>query len=152
MNKALKEKIFQQERSLEMLKAIEKHLPKEDVVYIGAYVDILNPGAPESEHRYANMLTVKIGSKSAIKEVIRTFPKMFKEYRGVEFTVEAQIKTDSGLVFDAHFYMNRNLVCERKVTGQVWEDGRAATKGEMVDVVEWVCNDSILKETTIDEG
>ena len=42
--------------------------------------------------------------------------------------------------------VNRELVCERTVTGTKWVEPHPATPGYEEAIVEWICPDSIMKE------
>ena len=51
-------------------------------------------------------------------------------------------KFGPGLTY--RIFCDRGKVCERKVTGTKWVEGKPATNGHDEEIVEWICPDSLL--------
>jgi hypothetical protein len=77
-----------------------------------------------------------------LRKIAKVLGKAEKVYSGGYF----DIKRNFG-PFHIKFTADRKVVCEAKVVGQKVIPAREATPEKIVDKIEWVCTDPLLKET-----
>ena len=86
------------------------------------------------KHVYA-----RIETKEALTQIMKLFPSTQKEYSSNDLCIKA---ITEGVTFN--FFLDRSVVCKKKVIGKHWEPG-FMMGGKMVEDIEWECNPSILK-------
>lgn len=117
------------------------------------YADIIEQYEDVPLPSYGVYMTTYGATKEQLKAAAKAFPKSDKQFSGDSFLLKVKL-TDPDIVppFDAvdvTFNAARETVCTKRVTGTKMVSTRRATGYvdvvEEQDVVEWDCNEPLLR-------